>query len=75
MALARCETCGAPQGLKNNYPYVHNLVASVRGSILCCAPKCVRSACIWLTDEEQQQYLKGLRSFPCSNRAVQVEVI
>ena len=73
MALARCETCGPPRGLKRNYTHVH--VASVNSGILCGAPTCIRSACIWLTDEEEQQYLDGERSFHYSNRAVQVQVI
>jgi len=75
MGLARCETCGAPRGLKRNYTHVHNLVASVNSSILCGAPTCIGPACIWLTDEEEQQYLDGERSFHYSNRAVQVQVI
>jgi hypothetical protein len=75
MALARCETCRCPRGLKRNYSHVYNLVAFVNSSILCGASTCIRSACIWLTDEEEQQYLYGQRSFQCSNHAVHVQVI
>jgi hypothetical protein len=75
MALARCETCGSPRGLKHNYTHVHNLVASVNSSILCGVPTCVRPACIWLTDEEEQQYVYGQRSFQFSNHALHAQVI
>ena len=60
MPLARCETCGCPQGLKHTYTTFH---VSVGLRLLCGAPTCTRLACIWLTDEEQLQYLSGQRSF------------
>ena len=63
MASARCEKCGHPQGLKLNYTHFHTPVPSVSSSILCGAPTCNRPAYIWLTDEEQQQYLRGVRNF------------
>jgi hypothetical protein len=63
MASARCETCGPPQGLKYSYTHLHTPVPSVSGSILCGAPICNRRAYIWLTDEEEQHYLRGQRRF------------
>jgi hypothetical protein len=75
MALGRCQLCGPPRGLKHNYTHGHNPVASVNSRILCGAPNCVRSVCIWLTDEEEQQYLNGQRSFQCSNHGGHVQVI
>jgi hypothetical protein len=71
MASARCETCGRPQGLKHNYIHLHTPVARV----LCGAPTCIRSACVWLTDQEEREYLHGLRSFLLSNHAVHVQVV
>ena len=71
MALARCETCGPPERLAHSYPHVHTPVAP--SSIPCGAPTCVRPAFVWLTDEEQQQYLSGQRIFRL-NRAVSVQV-
>jgi hypothetical protein len=60
MAAARCETCGPPEGLKLDYTHLHTPVGS---SILCGAPTCNRPAYVWLTDEEEQQYLRGVRNF------------
>jgi hypothetical protein len=69
MALARCQTCGGPRGLKHEYPHFHTVADSVNILVLCGSPTCARRALIWLTDEEEQRYLDGQRSFPISNRA------
>lgn len=74
MALARCKTCGSPQGLKHDYPHFHALVRSVNRTILCGAPTCAHPGYLWLTDEEQRQYLCGQRSFQISNRSQEVQV-
>ncbi len=74
MALARCQACGSPQGLKQNYPHFHLLAHSVSFDVLCGSPNCARRAFIWLTDEEERLYLRGQRSFPVSNRAVEVHL-
>jgi hypothetical protein len=75
MALARCQTCGSPEGLKQKYPHSHPLAETVSIDILCGAPTCACPAFIWLTDEEQRQYLHGQRSFRISNRAVEIHVM
>jgi hypothetical protein len=74
MALARCEQCGRPQGLKQDYNYFHKLAYSANGSVLCGSPGCARPSCLWLTDEEERQYLSGHRSFRISNRSLAVQV-
>lgn len=74
MALARCEDCGRPQGLKQSYNHFHKLAFSVNSSVLCGSPSCARPGCLWLTDEEEQHYLRGHRSFRISNRSLAVEV-
>ncbi len=74
MALARCQTCGSPHGLKHNYPHFHILAHPVVANLLCGAPTCARPAFIWLTDEEERQYLYGQRSFRVSNQAVELDV-
>jgi hypothetical protein len=73
MALARCKTCGSTQRLKQSYTYSHSVVSPKR--ILCGAPSCTRlAALIWLTDEEEQRYLQGVRVFRLPNRAVEARV-
>jgi len=62
MASARCEKCGSPQGLKQSYTHSHGL-ASPEKRILCGTPSCTGSALIWLTDDEEQQYIQGVRAF------------
>ena len=64
MALARCEKCGSPQGLKHEYTHPHDQVSSSsKKGLLCNARKCTRLALIWLTDDEEQEYLQGVRAF------------
>jgi hypothetical protein len=63
MALARCETCGCPEGTKQNYAHVHVPLSFPPRHVICAKPACVRPAYIWLTDEEEQQYLRGERNF------------
>ncbi len=75
MALARCQTCGSPRGLKHSYPHFHTLANSVSFDILCGSPSCARRAFIWLTDEEERQYICGQRIFSVANRAVEVNLI
>lgn len=72
MASARCETCGSPKGLKQNYTHSHSLAYPER--FLCGAPTCTRFALIWLTEEEEQCYAQGVRLFRLSNRAVEAQV-
>jgi hypothetical protein len=72
MALARCQTCGSPRGLKHTYPHFHGLGDFVRIDILCGAPTCVRRALIWLTDEEERKYVHGQRLFRILNRGIEV---
>jgi hypothetical protein len=63
MALARCEKCGRPQGTRLRYAHAHNL-ASTRSRIFCGEGACTAVAIVcWLTDEEEQQYISGERSF------------
>jgi hypothetical protein len=66
MAIARCETCGQPQGTKQRYPHPHPVTNQPRTEdprILCGARMCIGSALVWLTDVEEAQYCGGLRSF------------
>jgi len=74
MALARCENCGSPRGLRRSYPHVHALAIPGNISVLCGSPSCARRALIWLTEEEEQQYFHGQRSFRISNRALELHV-
>jgi hypothetical protein len=43
-------------------------------AFLCGAPFCIRPGCLLLTDAEEQEYLRGLRSFKLSNRGSEVQV-
>jgi hypothetical protein len=72
MALARCETCGRPQGLKQTYTHAHALISLDR--VLCGATGCTQLAMIWLTDDEEKQYVQGVRNFRVTYRAVEVRI-
>jgi hypothetical protein len=75
VALVRCESCGPPRGLKCNYNHSHAVVPSVNESIICGSSVCIHPGSLWLTDEEQREYLAGRRSFRTANRNRAVEVI
>jgi hypothetical protein len=74
MALARCESCGSPKWLKQDYTHFHNLASSENRTILCGSRLCVHRGCLWFTDEEERQYLHGQRVFRMSNYSVLVHV-
>ena len=75
MASARCETCGSPQGLKQNYAHPHHQISSPpKREFLCGAPSCTRLALIWLTDDEEEQYVHALRLFRIAHRAEEVRI-
>jgi CheY-like chemotaxis protein len=74
MALARCETCGCPRGMKQAYPHAHRPLSYPNASIMCGAPTCIRPACVWLTDEEERAYLYGERNFRLGTHTTQVQV-
>jgi hypothetical protein len=74
MALARCEICGGPQGLKQNYSHFHTPASAVSDNVLCGSPSCARRGFLWLTDEEEQRYIRGERRFRVATRGLDVEV-
>jgi hypothetical protein len=75
MAVARCEECGPPKRKRRTYVHAHKLSSPLTEKFLCAEPHCVRQvSIIWLTDEEEQEYLKGVRSFRLTGRAGTVEV-
>jgi len=66
MAIARCETCGEPNGVKRRYPHPHTVTNQTRTEdrrIPCGAPNCSRLALVWLSDAEEAEYRRGERSF------------
>jgi len=64
MAVARCEKCGPPQGKKLSYTRFHKFVSDASARIFCGTTNCTQLALnCWLTDEEEQQYLRGERFF------------
>lgn len=72
MALARCLSCGSPQGTKQTYIHPHGVMYPAR--ILCGSQNCTSWAMVWLTDAEELQYVEGTRVFRVSNRGVGVEL-
>jgi hypothetical protein len=63
MALARCEKCGCPHGTTFSYAYCHKL-ADTKSRVFCGKGTCTGVAVVcWLTQEEEQQYVRGERSF------------
>jgi hypothetical protein len=74
MALIRCESCGKPARVRQNYAHPHPATTTHR--LMCGAPHCPRLATYaWLTDEEEEQYRRGVRRFRVQRYRVQVEVM
>jgi hypothetical protein len=75
MALARCVTCGRPQGLKLNYTHPHEQTSlSAKHVVFCGAKGCTRFAMIWLTDDEEAQYVQGIRDFRVGHHVGRVRI-
>ncbi len=74
MALARCEKCGRPDPRNGQYTIFHHPVSTPNRAIVCGARGCEQPARIWLTTEEQGQYLSGRRVFAFAANAVKVRI-
>ena len=73
MALARCDKCGSPQPPLQSYPHLHAVLSDHQ--IMCGSTKCLRrDANIWLTNEEEERYLHGVRAFRVSGVVDMVQV-
>lgn len=75
MAVVTCEECGSPTGKKLNYARSHKLFPDPKPRIFCGMGNCAKLALLcWLTDEEEERYLRGERLFivPFHRRMVQV---
>jgi hypothetical protein len=75
MALARCLTCGHPQGLKLSYTHPHEQISlPAKRMVFCGATGCTRLATIWLTDDEEKQYVQGVRDFRIPHHVGKVRI-
>lgn len=70
MAIARCETCGCPDGRKGNvystvprYPIGHP-----ESGVICGTPDCLNPGIVWLTDWEETEYQQSRRTFRITGR-------
>jgi len=75
MAMARCETCGVPNGRTKTYsatPY--HPVGHPMSGVICGRPECRALAVIWLTLDEELQYQQGERIFRMDTNSVKVAV-
>ena len=76
MAVARCAVCGQPTGKRRNYTQSRAPFYPSQFDVICPAPNCSRHAfIIWLTDEEEKEYLRGERIFRLPGRPGGVQVI
>jgi hypothetical protein len=75
VALARCEKCGRPNGNSGRYVEYRNPASHPSNPIVCSARGCERPGKIWLTVDEQNQYLNGQRVFPLAANAAKVRVL
>jgi hypothetical protein len=75
MALARCESCGAPDGRTKTYSGKKYLpVGHPQSGLVCGAKNCRNAALIWLTLEEERDYQKGERIFGMDTATSKVHV-
>ena len=74
MAVARCEKCGRPDPRTNSYAIVHYPVSNPNSAVVCGARGCEQPARIWLTNEEQKEYLNGRRVFAFATNSVKVRI-
>jgi hypothetical protein len=74
MPLARCEKCGRPDRRTSPYATFHNPASDPNKAVVCGARGCEQPARIWLTTEEQKQYLSGRRVFAFATNSVKVRI-
>lgn len=74
MAIARCVKCGRPEPRSSPYVASHTAQPNGGNPIVCGAKGCEQPAMIWLTTEEQEQYLKGRRIFAFATNAAKVRI-
>lgn len=67
MALARCEECGRPSGLRNEYVLRAQVIGYPNAALLCGRPNCTKPAMVWLTVVESNLYRNGHRLFALSH--------
>ena len=67
MAVCRCRKCGPPKGLVQDHPHRHD-VAKIEPTVFCACSSCLNPAVIWLTEEEEERYRLGARTFTCGRR-------
>ena len=60
MAIARCELHGPPTELKRSYPHRHEVTPP---KLICAFPFCKKLGSLWLSDEEEQGYQRGVKRF------------
>jgi hypothetical protein len=73
MAIARCDKCGLPAGLKLKYFHPHE--PKQHRVLLCGAHQCSEPVhYVWLTAAEQAEYIDGKRFFTAGTRRRHVEV-
>ena len=73
MALARCASCGKPNGRKHKY-VAKRLPLNFPDSAVMCGNCGTRKAIIWLDSEERKEYLDGKRVFDFHTASVKVMV-
>jgi hypothetical protein len=75
MALIRCESCGKPARVRQNYAHPHPATTTHR--LFCGAPSCSRLATYALLSDEEEEaaYRRGERRFRVQRYRVQVEVM
>ncbi len=74
MALARCEVCGQPSGLRCEYVWQVLPLGYPNSHLVCGAPNCAKPAVVWLTALEGEQYTHGQRAFQLPRRANKVHL-
>jgi hypothetical protein len=73
MAIARCDKCGPPVGLKSSYGHPHE--AKVGRRLTCGATDCAQPVSyVWLSDAEEAEYVNGERFFVAGSKNRTVEL-
>ncbi len=63
MFIARCQSCGQPAGVRNNYARSVRPVAYPNEAVLCSTAGCFKPALLCLNEEYSRAYQRGERIF------------
>jgi hypothetical protein len=75
MAQVRCESCGAPKGIKHRFVASVEPVAYPNKAVLCCRRDCQNPGLVWLNEVDKANYDAGERAMVIWGQSIKIRVV